>query len=128
MSDALETHASETHASETHASDALTTHTILTRKINSRVDMLEVEEAITQQLGGELYRCAFLRSRAYVRLRRAALYPTHFPAPCTALHGNLSVVLSEGPIVSLLWLDKVHYFQDEWCYKGKRKRPREASV
>ena len=112
--------------------DRLTTHTILERRVRSRADMAEVEDAIIRQLGGEGHRCAFLRSRAYVRLRASALYPAFYPPPCTAFHGSLSVTLTDdgGPVVSLLWLDKVSYFQDEWCYRGKRprKRQREGGI
>jgi hypothetical protein len=105
-------------------------HQILERRVRTRADMLEIEEAITRQLGGEGYRCAFLRSRSYIRLRSAALHPAYFPSPCTAYHGNLSVILTDGPTVTLLWLDRVNYFQDEWCYRGKRprKREREESI
>ena len=103
-------------------------HTILTRNIRSRGDMLDVEEAITKQLGGEYNRCSFLRSVSYVRLRIAALYPKRSTNnTChTAFCGNLSVTLvppgpgsEDGPVVTLMWLDKITYFEDE---KAKRKR------
>ena len=85
--------------------------------------MLDVEEAITKQLGGEYNRCSFLRSVSYVRLRIAALYPKRSPNTChAAFCGNLSVALvpsEEGPLVTLMWLDKITYFQDE---KAQRKR------
>jgi len=98
-------------------------HTILSRTIRSRRDMLDVEEAITKQLGGEHNRCSFLRSVSYVRLRIAALYPRNSPQTChAAFCGNLSVTLvpsEDGALVSLLWLDKINYFQEESGRKRK---------
>ena len=47
---------------------------IIQRQIASPKDMQDVEAEITRHLGGENYRCAFLRSRDYILLRIAALY------------------------------------------------------
>ena len=103
------------------------THVILERVVKSKKDMLEVEEAITSQLGGEYNRCSFLRSNSYIRLRVAALYPSYFGNAHSAFCGNLSVTLvhtDSGPLVTLRWLDKVTYFQDIDMKRKCKKRAR----
>ena len=88
-----------------------TSHVICERYIRKRSDMLEVESVITRQLGGEGFRCAFLRSCPYIRLRVAALYPAVFEGPShAAFHDKLSVslVLVGGvPLVTVRWLDRM---------------------
>ena len=106
--------------------DQYQSHTVTERHIRNRQDMQEIEEAIIRQLGGEGHRCAFLRSRAYIKLRVAALYQTHSSrASHTAFCGRLSVTMVpvEGgsPLVSVLWLDRVSDgFEEEGCLKRPR--------
>lgn len=94
------------------------THVILERYVKNKRDMQEVEETITKQLGGEGHRCSFLRSRAYIRLRLAALYPTQFPRQTHAVvayTGHISVTLlcdEHGKLITLRCLDPPVY-QDE---------------
>ena len=106
-------------------------HTVAERRIVSRSDMGEIEGIIIKQLGGEGHRCAFLRSRAYIQLRSAALYPSLYPQAKAAFYDRLSVVLvpdEAGPLVSVHWLDKVECYQDECGAEDPpdpcQKRPR----
>jgi len=101
-------------------------HTVTERHIRNKQDMQEIEETITRQLGGEGHRCAFLRSRAYIKLRVAALYQTHSSTVChAAFSGRLSVTMvpAEGgsPLVSVMWLDRAADGFEE----GGQKRHRE---
>lgn len=105
--------------------DQYRSHPILEMHVRNKRDMQAVEEAITRQLGGEGHRCAFLRSRAYIRLRVATLYQTNLSKTAhTAFHGRLSVTMVpvEGgsPLVSVLWLDRI-----EGEEEVRLKRPRE---
>lgn len=119
------------------ASPATGTHLIFERYIASRRDMQEVEEAITHHLGGENHRCAFLRSREYIRLRLAALYSSAAfragrterpPTATVAYHNNLSVSLlsdERGALVSVRSVDPPVYpseFEDEAWDRGVRPR------
>ena len=100
------------------------THVLLERVIRSKRDMMEIEDAIRKQLGGECNRCSFLRSLSYIRLRVSVLYPQLSHSAHTAFCGNLSVAsvyTESGPLVTLRWVDKVTYFQDE---KKSKKRAR----
>jgi hypothetical protein len=66
------------------------------RNIKSRLDMAEIESAIMKELGCENNRCAFLRSKAYMQLRMAALYHVD-PEPMTVFHDPICVSLGKGP-------------------------------
>ena len=82
---------------------------VFERVVHSARDMAAVERAIVSELGGENNRCAFLRSMPYIRLRLAALYPSHpgSAAIHTAQCGDLSVTLThttEGPLVRVCCL------------------------
>lgn len=93
-------------------SETYRSHTVMELHVRNKQDMQEIEEAIIKQLGGEGHRCAFLRSRSYIKLRVAALYQTHSSNTShAAFHGRLSVLMvpQEGgsPLVSVLWLDRV---------------------
>jgi len=69
---------------------------LIERQIKSRLDMAEIESTITKELGGENNRCAFLRSKAYMQLRMAALYHVD-PEPMTVFHDPICVSLGKGP-------------------------------
>ena len=94
-------------------------HIILERRIKTKRDMQEIEEAITKQLGGEGHRCAFLRSRAYIRLRLAALYPTARPCEPRATiayvgHISVTLICKEGEaLIVLRRLDPAVYQEEE---------------
>ena len=81
---------------------------MIERQIKSRLDMVEIESVIMRELGGENNRCAFLRSKAYIQLRVAALYHVD-PEPLSVFHYPISVSLGKGPggekvvIVKLLY-------------------------
>ena len=81
--------------------------TLFERYIKSKDDMAAAENVIVRYLGGENNRCAFFRSKPYMQLRLAALYPARVrPVSHVALCGQLSVslcFLSEGPLVTVLW-------------------------
>ena len=98
---------------------------LMEKVINEKADMDDVEEEIRKQLKSELHRCAFLHSMSYVKLRIAALYPTHTTAHY-AYYGNLSVSLtptSERPVVTLKCLDKIVYSSEKYnkrkCFKRR---------
>ena len=82
----MDTHSRETPmhpptVTNSNDSDSDTTQNLILQcRIDGPPDMLAVEAALTQHLGGEGHRCAFLRSKDYIRIRLAALYPT-FAAP-----------------------------------------------
>lgn len=69
---------------------------LIERHIKSRLDMEEIESTITKELGGENNRCAFLRSKAYMQLRIAALYHVD-PEPMSVFHDPINVSLGKGP-------------------------------
>ena len=69
---------------------------LIERHIKSRLDMVEIESTITKELGGENNRCAFLRSKAYMQLRMAALYHVN-PEPLSVFHHPINVSLGKGP-------------------------------
>ena len=97
---------------------------IMQKTINGKADMDEVEEEIRKQLKSELHRCAFLQSLSYIKLRIAALYPTHTMAHY-AFHGNLSLSLaptSSSPVVTLKCLDRIVYCEDRYNKKKCLKR------
>lgn len=105
---------------------------VLERRVRCAEDMAAIEEAITKQLGGEGHRCAFLRSRAYIQLRSAALYRRQPESAHAAFYDRLSVTSvpdEEGPWVTVLWLEELEYYDDEWSASEHtpapcQKRPR----
>lgn len=90
---------------------------VLERRVRCAEDMRAIEEAITKQLGGEGHRCAFLRSRAYIKLRGAALYRTQPERAHSAFFDRLSVTSvpdEEGAWVTVLWLEEPEYYDEDW--------------
>jgi len=97
------------------------------RLIAGKQDMDDIEAEIRRQLMTDHNRCAFLRSLAYIRLRIAALYPFEQTVSHSAFCGNLSVSLvptTKGPSVTLRWLDKVIYCDEQDRFSRHRTNKR----
>jgi len=84
------------------------------RVVASKEDMDAVEEFVMAQLGCENHRCAFFRSRDYVRFRMAAVYGRECWAPCSVYFERLCLRLEAvegvGRVVRVLLNQDMVFF------------------
>lgn len=78
---------------------------VFSRRIESKDDMLELEQTIGRQLGCEAHKCAFVRSRDFVKIRLLALYKEP-PADTVVVYGEgLKITLTPDRVASVYLLD-----------------------
>lgn len=91
------------------------------KRIASQSDMREVEEEIIKQLGSEKRHCAFLRTKDYVSLRLAAVYPTlsglEHKAPISVYFNGICVTLTCEDGAGVVGVRRF----DQFVYHGERE-------